>query len=297
MQWKRVGVITLSVVLVAVPAYSIPVVDPAALAQRITMMVNQVSIITNQLTQIQQFSDQLTEMTEQVQHLKEKGMGAYHALTAPFTSLISAKNEVVGTGMSWVGQFQGTAGELANTYKDLSDGVSVRGGWDGLLQTADTVTETDLVDIFANLPAEVGSRAGDLFRQQRESADRQRVLDHALADSAAELIESLKATQESLDKVRNQTERSDTALAQANITATATQGELMAALAQLQAYRSAREAGASYERELARRQELERWTAVLRQSEQDFQEARNEIAALPDTGGREVQFTIHPHYQ
>ena len=110
MQWKRVGVITLSVVLVAVPAYSIPVVDPAALAQRITMMVNQVSIITNQLTQIQQFSDKLTEMRDQVQHLKDKGMGAYHALTSPFTSLISAKNELVGTGMSWVGQFQGTAG-------------------------------------------------------------------------------------------------------------------------------------------------------------------------------------------
>ncbi len=75
MQWKRMGVITLSVVLVAVPAYSIPVVDPAALAQRITMMVNQVSIITNQLTQIQQFSDKLTEMRDQVQHLKEKGLG------------------------------------------------------------------------------------------------------------------------------------------------------------------------------------------------------------------------------
>ncbi len=297
MQWKRMGVIALSVVLVAAPAAAIPVTDPAALVQRITMMTNQISIITNQLTQIQQFSAKLTEMRDQVQHLKDKGMGAYHALTSPFTSLISAKNELVGTGMSWVGQFQGTAGELANTYKDLSDGVSVRGGWDGLLQTADTVTETDLVDIFANLPAEVRSRAGDLFRRQRESADRRRVLDHALADSAAELIESLKATQESLDKVRNQTERSDTALAQANITATATQGELLAALAQLEAYRSAREAGASYERELARRQELERWTAVLRQSEQDFQEAQNEIAAQPDTGGREVQFTIHPYYQ
>ena len=297
MQWKRIGVIVLSVVLVAAPAAAIPVTDPAAIVQRITMMTNQISIITNQLTQIQQFSDKLTEMRDQVQHLKNKGMGAYHALTSPFTSLISAKNELVGTGMSWAGQFQGTAGELANTYKELSDGVSVRGGWDGLLQTADTVTETDLVDIFANLPAEVGSRAGDRFRRQRESADRRRVLDHALADSAAELIESLKATQESLDKVRNQTERSDTALAQANITAIATQGELMAALAQLQAYQSAREAGASYERELARRQELERWTAVLRQSEQDFQEARNEIAALPDTGGREVQFTIHPHYR
>ena len=176
--------------------------------------------------------------------------------------------------------------------------MSVRGGWDGLLQTADTVTETDLVNIFANLPAAVGSRAGDNFRQQREAADRQRVLDHALADASSTLIESLKSAQEALDRVRNQTEKSDTALAQANITAIATQAELLAALAQLQAYRSAREAGASYERELARRQELERWAAVHRQSEQDFRQARNEIAALPATAcGREVQFTIHPHYQ
>ena len=297
MQWKRMGVIALSVVLVAAPASAIPVTDPAAIAQRITMMANQVSIITNQLTQIQQFSDKLTEMRDQVSHLKEKALGAYHSLTSPFTSLISAKTELVGTGMSWVGEFQGTAAQLANTYRELSDGVSVRGGWDGLLQTADTVAETDLVDIFANLPAEVGSRAGELFRQQRESADRRRVIDHALADAAGTLIESLKSAQDALDRVRNQTEKSDTALAQANITAIATQGELMTAVAQLQAYRSAREAGTSYERELARRQELERWAGVLRQSEQDFRDARNEIAALPDTAGREVQFTIHPHYQ
>ena len=297
MQWKRMGVIALGVVLVAAPAAAIPVTDPAALAQRVTMMANQVSIITNQLTQIQQFSDKLTAMRDQVQHLKDKALGAYHSLTSPFTSLIAARTELVGTGMSWIGEFQGTAGQLANIYKDLSDGISVRNGWDGLLQTADTVTETDLVDIFANLPAGVGSRAGELFRQQRESADRRRVLDHALADASSTLIESLKDAQDALDRVRNQTEKSDTALAQANITAIATQGELMAALAQLQAYRSAREAGASYERELARRQELERWTAVLRQSVQDFQEARNEIAALPDTGGRDVQFTIHPFYR
>ena len=236
-------------------------------------------------------------MRDQVQHLKDKALGSYHALTSPFQQLISAKTRLVGTGMSWVADFQGTAAQLADTYKDLSDGVSVRGGWDGLLQTADTVTETDLVDIFASLPAGVGSRAGDLFRQQRESADRRRVLDHSLADAAGTLIEALKNAQGALDKLRTQTNKSDTALAQANITATATQAELLAALAQLQAYRGAREAGASYERELARRQELERWAAVLRQSGQDFRQAQNEIAALPDTGGREVQFTIHPHYQ
>ena len=297
MQWKRIAAITLSVILVAGPASAIPVTDPAALVQRITMMANQVSIITNQLTQIQQFSDKLTEMRDQVQHLKEKALGAYHALTSPFTSLIAAKTELVGTGMSWVGEFQGTAGRLANTYKELSDGISVRDGWGGLLQAADTVTETEMVDLFANLPAEVGARAGDLFRQQRESADRQRVLDHALADASSTLIESLKDAQEALDRVRNQTEKSDTALAQAHITATATQAELLAAMAQLQAYRSARAAGESYERELARRQELERWADILRDAEQQYRDARSEIAALPDTDGKEVQFTIHPYYR
>jgi len=301
MQWKRNGVVALSVVLVLalipVPAYAPFSVDPIAKLQRIIMMTNQVTVITNQLTQIQQFTQKLSEMREQVAHLKEKALGAYHSLTSPFTSLISAKTELVGTGMSWIGDFQGTANQLANTYKELSDGVSVRGGWDGLLQTADTVTETDLVDIFADLPTAVGTRAGDNFRQQREAADRRRVLDHALADASSTLMESLKSAQDALDRVRNQTEKSDTALAQANITAIATQAELMAALAQLQAYRSAREAGASYERELARRQELERWTAVLRQSELDFQDRLAEIQALPDTSGSEVNFTINPYYQ
>ena len=113
MQWKRNGVIALSVVLVLalvpVPAYAPFAVDPIAKLQRITMMINQASIITNQLTQIQQFTDKLSEMRDQVAHLKEKALGAYHSLTSPFTSLISAKTELVGTGMSWVGDFQGTA--------------------------------------------------------------------------------------------------------------------------------------------------------------------------------------------
>ena len=159
-----------------------------------------------------------------------------------------------------------------------------------MLQTADTVTETDVVDLFANLPAEVGSRAGEHVPAAAGIGRPPAVLDHALADASSTLIESLKEAQEALDRVRNQTEKSDTALAQANITAIATQGELMAAVAQLQAYQSAREAGASYERELARRQETERWTAVLRQSEQDYQgPLGTRLQALPDTGGREVQ--------
>ncbi|MDE2755818.1 MAG: hypothetical protein OXU26_00025 [Acidobacteriota bacterium] len=297
MQWKRIGAIALALVLFPVPAFAPVSVDPVAKAQRIIMLANQSSIIANQLTQIQQFTDKLSEIRGQVQHLKDKALGSYHALTSPFTSLISAKTDLVGTGMSWIGNFQGDAAQIANAYRSLSDGVSVRGGWNGLLQTADTVTETGLVGLFANLPAGVGSRAGELFRRQRESADRQRVLDHALADASSTLFEALRKAQDTLDKLRTQTNKSDTALAQANVAATATQSELLAALAQLQAYQGAREAGASYERELARRQELERWARVLRQSDQDLQQAQAEIGALPNTGGREVQFTIHPYYQ
>lgn len=311
MKWKRIAVITLSVVLVATPAFAAFNVDLVAKAQRILMMANQAesianqalivtsqaSIITNQLTQIEQFTNKLAEMREQVAHLKEKALGNYHALTSPLTSLISAKTALVGEGMSWAGEFQGTAAELANAYKELSDGLSVREGWDGLLRSADTIAESDLLDLLSDLPPEVAQRASENYRSEREAADRQRVLDHTLADAAATLIEALKATQESLDKVRNQTEKSDTALAQANITATATMGELLAALAQMEAYRSAREAGASYERELDRRQELARWVATMRESEQRHQDAMAAIRAMPDTGGREVQFAIHPRYQ
>ena len=128
MQWKRIGVIALAVVLVPVPAFAPVSVDPVAKAQRIIMLANQSSIIANQLTQIQQFTDKLSEMRDQVQHLKDKALGSYHALTSPFTRLISARTELVGTGMNWVSDFQGTANHLADTYKELSDGVSVRGG-------------------------------------------------------------------------------------------------------------------------------------------------------------------------
>ncbi|MDE2755679.1 MAG: hypothetical protein OXI92_03915 [Acidobacteriota bacterium] len=297
MQWKRIGVIALSVVLVAAPASAIPVVDPVAKLQRIIMMTNQLTVITNQLTQIQQFTDKLSEMRDQVQHLKDKALGAYHSLTSPFTSLISAKTELVGTGMSWASQFQGTAAQLANTYRELSNGVSVRGGWDGLLQTADTVSESDLVTLLSGLPPAVVTQAAEDYRSERAAADRMRVLDHTLADASSTLIESLKAAQDALDRVRNQTEKSDTALAQAHITATATQAELMAALAQLQAYQSAREAGKSYEAELSRRRQLDIWAETVRQSEAEHQTAMTAIQLMPDTHGREVQFSIHPHYR
>lgn len=297
MQWKRMGVIALSVVLVAAPAAAIPVTDPAALAQRITMMANQTTVITNQLTQIQQFSDKLTQMTDQLDHLKQKALGSYHSLTAPFSQLIATKTKLVGTGMGWVNQFQGSARQLGRSYKKLSDGISVRGRWDGLLQAADTVSESDLLNLLSGLPPEVAQRAGDTYRTQREAADRRRVLDHAQADAAATLMESLKEVQDALDKVRNQTQKSDTALAQATVAAIATQAELLAAIGQLEAYRSAREAGASYQRELARRQHLQRMDQLLQESEQDHQDRMAAIRAMPDTGGREIQFKIHPLYQ
>lgn len=290
MQWKRIGVIALSVVLVAGPASAIPVTDPAAIAQRITMMTNQVTIITNQLTQIQQFTDKLNTMTEQIDHLKEKALGSYHALTEPFNSLISAKTKLVGQGMGWIGEFKGQAAQVAGTYKQLSDGVSIQGGWDSLLQSADTVSESDILDLFAHRPAEVGQRAAEHFRQEREAADRQRVLDHTLADASARLIESLKLAQDALDGVRNQTQKSDTALAQANIAATATMTELLAGLAQLQATQSAREAGKSYQRELSRRQNQARWAEHFRKSKKFMDDREVEINALPDTGGKEIKF-------
>ena len=65
-------------------------------------------------------------------------------------------------------------------------------------------------------------------------------MEHTVADAAAHLSGAVGAAQESLDRLRNDSNKSQTALGQKQLAAGATQGELLAAIAQLLAYQGAR---------------------------------------------------------
>ena len=113
--------------------------------------------------------------------------------------------------------------------------------------------ESDILDLYRNLSPEDSQKALESWRRQRQEADTQLVLDHTVADAAAALAKTLKDAQASIDKLRNQKNKSEKALAQAQVTGIATQGEVLLSLAQLQAWQAARETAKSYQEEVERR--------------------------------------------
>ncbi|MCY3758019.1 MAG: hypothetical protein OXG96_09880 [Acidobacteria bacterium] len=239
--------------LVSVPAYGFV----AAYIQRAIMIVQQVTQIGKATEQIRQFNDKLDKMREQVdmvKDLKDSTLGELGALRDEFTSLVSKPTELVGDTMSWGSEFRGEAREAFDAARSFGrDARSLRESWRGKLSAADKVRESDILELYRNLSPEDSRKALESWRRQRQEADTQLVLDHTVADAAAALAKTLKDAQTSIDKLRNQTNKSEKALAQAQVTGIATQGEVLLSLAQLQAWQAARETAKSYQEEVERR--------------------------------------------
>ena len=255
MRWKKPLILTLCFVLLAVPAHGFV----AAWVQRAIMIVQQVTQIGKQVEQIKQFQEKLDtakEQIEMVKDLKESARDGLNALTEPFRDLISAPADLVSDTMTWGGEFTGDARRTFDAARDFGRNArSLREGWSGRLSAADQVGEADILDIYRNLPPELRQTALDAWRSRRDEAEQQLVLDHTVADASAALAKALQNTQGSIDKIRNQKNTSATALAQAQVTGLATQGEILTALAQLQAWQAARETAQSYAEEVKRREQ------------------------------------------
>ena len=221
------------------------------------MILQQVTQIGKATEQIRQFRDKLDKMREQVdmvKDLKDSTLGELGALKDEFTSLFSKPTELVGDTMSWGGEFRGEARDAFDAARSFGrDARSLRESWRGKLSEADKVRESDILELYRNLSPEDSQKALESWRRQRQEADTQLVLDHTVADAAAALAKTLKDAQTSIDKLRNQTNKSEKALAQAQVTGIATQGEVLMSLAQLQAWQAARETAKSYQEEVERR--------------------------------------------
>ena len=265
-----VVVVPLLIVLTTTPAYAIFGSILAGI-QRAQMIVNQgVQIYKDTMAKIT-FDGQLTQMTEQFAHLKEQALGSVGALTDPFTDLASVPAQFIGVGLSWKNDFTGIAQGVASSVENMGEtGKSFRESWAQRLTDADTVTENDVISLYAGFRPEIAARASRGYLAAREEGDKRLVLDHATSDVAANLMVAAKAAVESYEGLRNNTNTSNTALAQSQVAGTVTQGNLTAAMAQLMAYQAAKEAAADYEREIARRQELARWIESQRQAEITF---------------------------
>ena len=81
----------------------------------------------------------------------------------------------------------------------MGSGDSFTDVWRSAQGVADQVSEADILELFRNRPAEASSRAVEDYRQAKEAADRQRVLDYAMMDAAASLASTVESAQGSFD--------------------------------------------------------------------------------------------------
>ena len=175
-------------------------------------------------------------------------------------------------------------------------GTSFTNAWQGRLLASDIVTESDILNLYAHHDPALATAAADRYRTAREAGDKRLVLDHALSDAAAALITSAREAANSYQGLRNNTNTSNTALAQAQVAAQVTEGNLAAADAQLVAFQAAREAAEDYEREIERRERLAAWLAAQQRAQANFDTQQADLDTRRDAMREGLLLRVHPFY-
>ena len=178
-----------------------------------------------------------------------------------------------------------------------SSGTSLTGTWSTLLQQADTTSVGDITNLFSDQTPELSDWGRDSWEKSRERADNKVVMNQALADSAAELAKALKEAKVALEDLKNQTNVSNTALAQAQLAGSLTSGSLAVAKAQMDAYKVAKEATEDLEDEVYRRDMIGSWTTAQQNAQTALQARLTAIAADGDAWQQRTLLRVPAFYK
>ena len=247
----------LFVVLIAIGALCLPGAVRWGAAQDslqyILMIVNQGTQITNQGLALARMDTHIGQLTGQFEHLKESALGQIGAIADPIADLIAVPTDLLNTARDWHSDFTGQAGSLIDALTELDDGTSLSESWRDVLQEADTVSAADIRNIYQS-NSNAADAAVATFERQRDHADRSVVLAHARADAAASLAATAAEVQDKIDTVAGENNVSDTALQQAILAGNLSQGQLLAAMAQMEAWDASAAAAEAYNAEVVRRE-------------------------------------------
>ena len=264
-------------------------------AAYLVMIANQGTQISNQVQALTRMTRHINQLTGQFEHLKQSALGQIGAIASPITELIAVPTDMLDTARDWHSDFTGPVADMVTAVTALSGGTSFSESWRDVLQQADTVSAADIRNIY-----QVGPHAADAaaatFERQRDYADRSVVLSHARADAAASLAATAAEVQDKIDTVAGENNVSDTALQQAVLAGNLSQGQLLAAMAQMEAWDASAAAAEAYNAELMRR-EIE----ARRLAERAALEAQwaQEQAALALGAGARIEsmyggYRLHP---
>ena len=230
--------------------------DFAALAQRVTIIVNQGIQIGHAVSGLNALNESFDKLKEQYDHMKESTLGQVGALTQPFADLTAIPGQIVGTGMAWRSDFTNPKSADLVTALDLfsNSGTSLTDHYRDQLADAPTVTEADVIAEYATLPVSLADRASANYRRHRDDGEQATALTYAVNGAAATASATVKSALESYQALRSQTNTSDTALRQAQVAGLITSGEVSAALLELHAWQATQQAAQDLEAETRRRE-------------------------------------------
>ena len=245
------------IVLIALGAFWLPGAVRRGRAQDsvhyLVMIANQGTQISNQVQALTRMDSHIAQLTGQFEHLKESALGQIGAIADPITDLIAVPTDLLTTARDWHSDFTGPVGDMVTAITDLADGTSFSESWRDVLQASDTVTAADIRNIYQSDSNAVDAAVAT-FERQRDYADRSVVLSHARADAAASLAATAAEVQGKIDTVAGENNLSDTALQQAILAGNLSQGQLLAALAQMEAWDASAAAAEAYNAEVVRRE-------------------------------------------
>lgn len=247
--------------LIAAPALSLFGLGDAAI------VANQVIQIANEVAMIAEAIEQVSNLEGQLNHLTSKHLGGFGQLLDSFQQLSAARTRLMSAAdgitdnIDWAEDFTGNERQLANRLLNMGNpNPTMSDYWRQTHAQQDLVSRGRLANLFRNVP---NGRASDIWNNSRDKADRHRLFDLAIVDTAERLSTATTDASESLERSRQQTNLSDTALQQELLANTLTAAELEIALAELMKHDVVRDSMERQEAELWRLEVLERWTAAV----------------------------------
>ena len=247
-------------------------------AAYLVMITNQGTQISNQVQSLAKMDDHIRQLTGEFEHLRDAALGQIGAIADPIRDLVAAPTDLLSTARAWHSDFAGAAGDMITAITDLGDGTSFSESWRDVLTAADTVAEADIRAVYQTQP-DGGDAAVVAYEKRRERADRQLVLAHARSDAAASLAATAAATQTKIDAVAAENNVSTTALQQAVLAGNLSQGQLLSALAQMEAWDASARAAEEYNVEVIRREAEARRVARRTALEADWAATQAALAA------------------
>ena len=232
-----------------------------------------------------------------VEAIRAEGAAALSQALGTFEGVSSVPTEFIGVGLSWKNDFTGVAGELAGAVEQLGEsGTSFTDAWRDRLTASNTISESDFLSLYAGQSPEVGAAASRVYLAAAEAGDKKLVMAHAQSDATKNLMVAAKEAVSSYEGLRSNTNTSNTALQQAMVAGTVTQGNLTAAMAQLMVYQASQESAREYEQEIARREELARFVEAEREAQITFDAQQAGIAARVDSMREGLLFRVPALY-